>query len=1192
MKQNLQTILRRLCGRHNEHPRRGTRLYVSVIIAFFLWTAGSIGAPAQTLHNINTDGSITISVSGTYTIEGTGSATTNTIQIGSGVMADITLNNVNINVSTAINGCAFGMTGATVNLTLLGNNVLRSGANMAGLLANPGSKLVITESSTGSLEAHGGAGGAGIGGSYGNNGSDITINGGTIKAYGNHTSNGAGAGIGSGGGANSGGTITINGGTIYAYSSSNNDSGNAGIGGSKNGTILINGGTVTASCSNGGGAGIGTSYSGGSGGSITINGGTVTATGHGGGAGIGGGCPRIYPQYASNGSDVTINGGTVTANGGSGGAAIGGGNGGGKIQTGTLTINGGSVKMNNHNGTPPKNSASKSVYLNILTIGGTAVGNDVSVTAGSIGNAACNKIPDASTGVYGINDVKIRDAGKVYFYLPPTTSGDEWVTLTANGREYGKSYTRSNNHSNNIPALVLACNITLSKTGTHTFSPASYGYDMPSGLDVTVTNAGYNATGALDIALSGGAADKFTLSTPSTISSIAVGGTGSFTVTPNTDIAVGTYTETVTVSGGNGIKASFDVKFMVNKKDISIIGGTIDSKTYNGTTAATVTALIFDGLVSPETLSATEDYTVNGADFDSKDAGVDKPVTVSVTLSTDAASPARNYNLTNGNNFGLLTGNITQKAITVTDVTIAPKTYDGTTAATVSTIAFSGLENGESLTFDTDYTATGTVFTDPNVGSGKTVKATITLAGTAKADNYVISSSMPYELTGQTVAKATPAEAHLQYDLTGVFYDGSPHGITQPALKLPYTGIGNITVKYNGSPTLPTATGAYTVTADVDDTGLNFTAASDIPLGTFTISPSAPQASHLDCDLTPVTYDAMPHAVTVTPKAAYAADLGAVTVKYEGASGTTYPLSASAPVNAGTYSVTADLTAGAGFTAATGLALGTFIINKAVPAPADLIPDSAMNVDTVLYTYYTGEPQGVAMPSLKPPYTGLGEITLKYNGSARLPVYPGTYIVTLDIAEGANYAAITDLPLGSIVITEPASPWLPRQVTLNVSPHFASNPAPGVLSIESGRNLVITLTPLPTLPAGYEPKVTTNRRNVPDDKGGVKVTHNNNGTYTVRIVYISEETEVTIEAVAPSSATANGDIPDAARAWSYGQHLYIAAGATIGNAYIYNITGVLVKILPYAAGETVGTVLPAGVYVVVTEGRRSKVIID
>ncbi len=153
-------------------------------------------------------------------------------------------------------------------------------------------------------------GAAGIGGGTDSDGSNITINGGTITASGYA----GGAGIG-GGAYGVGSNITINGGTVTA----NGEGGGAAIGGGSgaNGSyITINGGIVTA---NGGvpGAGIGGGAYG-VGSNITINGGTVTANGGARGAGIGGG-------YQGSGSNITINGGTVTANGGDSADGIGNG---------------------------------------------------------------------------------------------------------------------------------------------------------------------------------------------------------------------------------------------------------------------------------------------------------------------------------------------------------------------------------------------------------------------------------------------------------------------------------------------------------------------------------------------------------------------------------------------------------------------------------------------------------------------------------------------------------------------------------------------------------------------------------------------------------------------------------------------------------------------------------------------------
>jgi len=104
--------------------------------------------------------------------------------------------------------------------------------------------------------------------------------------------------------------------------------------------------------------------------------------------------------------------------------------------------------------------------------------------------------------------------------------------------------------------------VTLSETGTYTFPAATAGYAAQTARSVTVTNTGNQATGALTAALSGSNASSFTLSSTS-INSIAASGTGTFTVVPNTGLAVDTYTATVTVSGSNGITAAFNVSFTV-----------------------------------------------------------------------------------------------------------------------------------------------------------------------------------------------------------------------------------------------------------------------------------------------------------------------------------------------------------------------------------------------------------------------------------------------------------------------------------------------------------------------------------------------------------------------------------------------------------------------------------------------------
>ncbi|MEA4847783.1 MAG: leucine-rich repeat domain-containing protein, partial [Clostridiaceae bacterium] len=191
----------------------------------------------------------------------TGTSDTNKIVVD-GVYADITLDDISIDVRASENACAFELkNGANADLTLSGDNSLTSGVNRAGLEVAAGQSITIV--GDGSLTINYCNYGAGIGGSHSEAGGNITVLNGDITAE-SHS----GAGIGGGyGGA--GGTINISGGEITAKSYSG-----AGIGGGRSGaggTINISGGIVNArSCDFG--AGIGGGYLTG-GGNITVSGG-------------------------------------------------------------------------------------------------------------------------------------------------------------------------------------------------------------------------------------------------------------------------------------------------------------------------------------------------------------------------------------------------------------------------------------------------------------------------------------------------------------------------------------------------------------------------------------------------------------------------------------------------------------------------------------------------------------------------------------------------------------------------------------------------------------------------------------------------------------------------------------------------------------------------------------------------------
>jgi hypothetical protein len=134
--------------------------------------------------------------------------------------------------------------------------------------------------------------------------------------------------------------------------------------------------------------------------------------------------------------------------------------------------------------------------------------------------------------------------------------------------------------------------------------------------------------------------------------------------------------------------------------------------------------------------------------------------------------------------------------------------------------------------------------------------------------------------------------------------------------------------------------------------------------------------------------------------------------------------------------------------------------------------------------------------------------------------------------------------------------------------------------------MILTLTPLASLPSGYVPQVTTDRRLVPDSEQSIEILPDADGTYTVRIRSVLEAAVVTVTAVAFQSA--EQAVP--AQVWSYGRQLYIASSVS-GRAYIYNVSGRVVKIVPTVAGETVAQALSPGIYFVSTGGKSFKVVI-
>ncbi|WP_089963624.1 YDG domain-containing protein [Limnohabitans sp. 2KL-3] len=189
----------------------------------------------------------------------------------------------------------------------------------------------------------------------------------------------------------------------------------------------------------------------------------------------------------------------------------------------------------------------------------------------------------------------------------------------------------------------------------------------------------------------------------------------------------------------------------ISKKSITLSGITASNKTYDGNNVATVsvTSANFGGKVSGDDL-----YVASTGMFSDKNAATGKTVTLANTFS---GADLGNYAITDQ---ATTTADISKKAITLSGITAANKTYDGNKVASVSVdgAVFKDMVEGDELTV----ASTGK-FDDKNVATGKTVTLVNTLGG-ADLGNYSIAdqanttadiSKKAITLSGITAANKT-----------------------------------------------------------------------------------------------------------------------------------------------------------------------------------------------------------------------------------------------------------------------------------------------------------------------------------------------------------------------------------------------------------------------------------------------------
>jgi hypothetical protein len=270
----------------------------------------------------------------------------------------------------------------------------------------------------------------------------------------------------------------------------------------------------------------------------------------------------------------------------------------------------------------------------------------------------------------------------------------------------------------------------------------------PTGFEISLSNStGYTAS--LNLVQSSGAVASTTIYARIAATSAA----GSYNSSSFSVSGGGATTVTIAATTSNNTVA---------QKALTISGLSAANKSYNGNTNATLSGTAaYSGLANSESFAVVGSATATFAS-----ANVANGIAVTVT---GFSAPSANYSITQPS----FTANITAVNLTISGISIANKTYDNSTTATITgTAAYQGTINNES------FAVTGTpaaVFASVNVGNSIAVTVT---GYTAPSANYTL--TQPTGLTANiTAANQTITFNALTNQTTATVVDYAP-GATSP----------------------------------------------------------------------------------------------------------------------------------------------------------------------------------------------------------------------------------------------------------------------------------------------------------------------------------------------------------------------------------------------------------------------------
>lgn len=534
-------------------------------------------------------------------------------------------------------------------------------------------------------------------------------------------------------------------------------------------------------------------------------------------------------------------------------------------------------------------------------------------------------------------------------------------------------------------------------------------------------------------------------------------------------------------------KATYTAYAYIHAKPISIVSATAVGREYEkGNTSVTIDSVDFDGVVT--SLVKDTDYTVTGEMADA-DAGKDKVVNITVTLSGDAAT---NYNLSD--TMPTTTVEISKATPVITAATwktlmnngIAVDisdwaTFNNTDGAKLIYKLWDAIPEGVTLDENNMLKAENTVPDKSSFAIEVTAEATknfekpetqyitvqvvnkITVGVEVKGVPDTVTYGDPdFSLTADFDPKGTvPAEGdngtwnwssddnnilEIQPSADGKTAKIHVKNAGTVMLTVTYTsdtyiGVANISItvnpkaitadmignidaqEYTGKDIEPTPEVKDGTTKLTNDTDFTYSYSNNRNAGTatltitgkgnyegevtkeFTISPKSIDGASIELANKSFAYTGSEQTVNIT-----SVKLSDGTIL--GTDDYVIKDNSNKATNAGEITLTIE-----GKGNYTGTATTTWAITKAVPklADFDVVPDLSNELT------YSGEEQIVNVTTKA---RGMGMITVRYNGSTEKPVNAGSYAITIDVADGSNYKAISGIEAGTLTIKKAAAPTL------------------------------------------------------------------------------------------------------------------------------------------------------------------------